>query len=84
MTVDQEPNIPPELDYIMQAWRAVSKDKYQDALWLLKEGLRKNSGIAEQIDTSLFIALLRALIVELEIKAEEHFGSRVEDQSESS
>lgn len=84
MTVDQEPNIPPELDYIMQAWRAVSKDKYQDALWLLKEGLRENSGIAEQIDTSLFIALLRALIVELEIKAEDHFGSRVEDRSESS
>ena len=78
MTVDQEPNIPPELDYIMQAWRAVSNDKYQDALWLLKEGLRENSGIAEQIDTSLFIALLRSLIVELEIKAKKHFGQRVE------
>ena len=82
MTVDEEPNIPPELDYIMQAWRAVSNDKYQEALWLLKEGLRENSGIAEQIDTSLFIALLRALIVELEIKAEEQFGPRMKDWPE--
>ena len=74
MSVDQELKIPPELDYIMQACRAVSKDKLQDALWLMKEGLRENSGIAEQIDTSLFIALLRALVVDLEIRSEEHFG----------
>jgi hypothetical protein len=71
--MEQELEIPPELDYIMQACRAVSKDKYQEALGLVKEGLRENSGIAEQIDTSLFITLLRALVVELEIRSEEHF-----------
>jgi len=75
MTKDQDIQIPPELDYIMEACRAVSKNRYQDALWLLKEGLRENSGIADRIDTALFIALLRALIVELEVRAEEHFGT---------
>ena len=60
MSEDQELKIPPELDYIMQACRAVSTDRLHDALWLMKEGLRESSGIAEQIDTSLFIALLRA------------------------
>lgn len=74
MRVDEELKIPTELEYIMQACRAVSKNRFQDALFLMKDGLRETSGIAEQMDTSLFIALLRGLLVELELKAEEHYG----------
>lgn len=74
MTTDQDLQIPPELDYITQACRAVSKANYGNAISLLKEGLRENSGIAEKLDIALFIALLRALVVELEIKFEELHG----------
>ena len=82
MSVNEELNIPPELNYIMQACRAVSKERYPDALLLVKEGLRENSGIAEQLDAPLFIALLRALVVELEIRAEEHFGPLTRNELE--
>lgn len=72
MSEHQDIPIPAELDYIMEASRAVAKNQLVDALWIVKKGLRENSGIADQIDVELFIALLRALIVELEIKLEEH------------
>ena len=67
--------VPPELDYIIQACRAVSSGDYREAISLMKEGLRETSGIAETVDTSLFVALLRTLVVDIELRADRDLGA---------
>ncbi len=83
MNADQELQVPPELEYIIDACRAVSKEDYLNALLLMKEGLRECSGIAETLDTSLLIALLRTLVVELELRSEKNFALTNHNEPES-
>lgn len=68
MSIEAPLEIPAELAYITDAGRAVSVKRYREALSILKEGLRENSGMAERIDTAMLIALLRALVVEIEVR----------------
>ena len=75
MNIDQEVQVPPELDYIVRACRAVSHGDYRDAILLMKEGLRETSGITETLDFALFIALLRTLVAEVERKVEKERDS---------
>jgi len=64
--------IPPELEYIMKACRSASSHNYRNAILLMKEGLRETSGLSKTLDIDLFIALLRTLVVDLELQAEKH------------
>ena len=77
MSTDETKVAPPELDYILQSCRAVAERRYADALFLLKEGLRENVGVAERINSLELITLLRALVTIIESNAEEDFGIRL-------
>ncbi|HKO61197.1 MAG TPA: hypothetical protein VJV03_08570 [Pyrinomonadaceae bacterium] len=68
MSIEAPLEIPSELAYITDAGRAISVKRYREALSILKEGLRENSGMPERIDIEMFIALLRALVVEIEVR----------------
>ena len=68
MSIETPLEIPKELEYIPDAGRAISVKRYREALSILKEGLRENSGMTETLDTAMFIALLRALVVEIEVR----------------
>jgi hypothetical protein len=69
--MSENTKIPPELEYILESCKAVEEKRYKEALLLLKEGLRENVGISEQIDTGELITLLRTLVAVIESSIEE-------------
>ena len=83
MSSEDNKDVPPELEYILQSCKAVSERRYGDALLLVKEGLRENIGVAEQIETAELITLLRTLVVVIESSLEEDFGIRCGKQPEN-
>lgn len=58
--------IPPELEYIFQSCKAVAEKRHADALILVREGLRENMAIVDQIDTAELITLFRTLVTVIE------------------
>ena len=82
MSTQNTKEVPSELEYILQSCKAVSEQRYGDALLLLKEGLRENIGLAEQIETAELITLLRTLVIVIESSLEEDFGIRCGKQPE--
>ena len=82
MSTQNTKEVPSELEYILRSCKAVSERRYGDALLLLKEGLRENIGVAEQIETAELITLLRTLVIVIESSLEEDFGIRCGKQPE--
>jgi hypothetical protein len=77
MSSEKNKEVPPELEYVLQSCRAVSERRYEDALFLLKEGLRENVAVADRIDTGELITLFRTLVTVIESSAEQDFGIRL-------
>ena len=83
MSSEHTGNVPPELQYILESCKAVAERRYEDALQLVKEGLRENVGVADRLDTAELITLFRTLVTVIESTAGEDFGIKLRQSASS-
>jgi len=74
MDVNGTKETPAELKYILECCKAFHEKRYEDALLLLKEGLRENVGIADKIETAELITMFRTLVTVIESSLDSDFG----------
>lgn len=77
---NQQRHFPVQLRFFFESTRAISDERYRDALEIMRNGLEETIGNGQSVDSAVLISLLLMTVEELESTLRKAFGSAWEER----
>ena len=77
---NQQGHFPVKLRFVLESTRAISDERYRDALEIMRNGLEETIGTGQSVDSADLISLLLMMAEELESTLKKAFGAEWEER----